>query len=148
MVFDDSKTGTLYHTDYGRPVKKLPSLHGQKSNPTPKFLGTAEAYFFCHIGPIFQICLIFVFIGCPQSVSKAKGLWEWPLKVSGPFDYFRIEGQNFTGFWSISHLFYRLWKKEFDCTYCSTHRAYKNSQEIDLKVLKTSKILIFNPKII
>ena len=30
----------------------------------------------------------------------------------------------------------------------STHRAYKNSQEIDLKVLKTSKILIFNPKII
>ena len=73
------------------------------------------------------------------------------FKVSGPLDYFRIEGQNFTGFWSISQLFYRLWKKEFDCTYCkicSTHRAYKNSQEIDLKVLKTSKILIFNPKII
>ena len=46
--------------------------------------------------------------------SKAKGLWEWPL------DYFRIEGQNFTGFWSISQLFYRLWKKEFDCTYCKS----------------------------
>ena len=40
-------------------------------------------------------------------MSKAKGLWEWPLKVSGPLDYFRIEGQNFTGFWSISQLFYR-----------------------------------------
>ena len=28
------------------------------------------------------------------------------LKYSGPLDYFRIEGQNFTGFWSISQLFY------------------------------------------
>jgi hypothetical protein len=28
----------------------------------------------------------------------------------------------------------------------STHRAYKDSQEIDLKVLKTSKILMFTPK--
>ena len=77
--------------------------------------------------------------------SKAKGLWEWPL------DYFRIEGQTFTGFWSISQLFYRLWKKEFNCTYCkicSTRRGYKNSQEIDLKLLKTSKILIFIAKII
>ena len=25
--------------DYGRPVRKLPSLHGRKSTPTPKFLG-------------------------------------------------------------------------------------------------------------
>ena len=32
-------------TDYGRPVRKSPSLHGRKSNPNPKFLGTAEAYF-------------------------------------------------------------------------------------------------------
>ena len=30
-------------TDYGRPVRKSPSLHGQKSTPTPKFLDTAEA---------------------------------------------------------------------------------------------------------
>ena len=29
-----------------------------------KFLGTAEAYFVCHIGPIFQISLICAFIGC------------------------------------------------------------------------------------
>ena len=28
------------------------SLHGRKFNPNPKFLGTAEAYFVCHIGPI------------------------------------------------------------------------------------------------
>ena len=52
-------------TDYGRPVRKLPSLHGQKSTPNPKFLGTAEAYFVCHIGPNFQISLIYAFIGCP-----------------------------------------------------------------------------------
>ena len=30
-----------------------------------KFLGTAEASFVCHIGPIFQILLIYAFIGCP-----------------------------------------------------------------------------------
>ena len=46
-------------TDYGRPEKKQSSLHGQKFNPNPKFLGTAEAYFVCHIGPIFQISLIY-----------------------------------------------------------------------------------------
>ena len=36
-----------------------------KSNPSPKFLDLAEAYFVCHIGPIFQISLIYAFIGCP-----------------------------------------------------------------------------------
>ena len=30
-------------------------MHSRKFNPNPKFLGTAEAYFVCHIGPIFQI---------------------------------------------------------------------------------------------
>jgi hypothetical protein len=52
-------------TDYGHPVRKSPSLHGRKSNPNPKFLGTAEAYFACKIGPKFQISLIYAFIGCP-----------------------------------------------------------------------------------
>ena len=42
---------------------RMPSLHGQKSNP--KFLGTAEAHFVCHNGPNFQISLIYAFIGCP-----------------------------------------------------------------------------------
>ena len=32
-------------TDYGHPVRKSPSLSGRKSNPNPKFLGMAEAYF-------------------------------------------------------------------------------------------------------
>ena len=42
--------------DYGCPERKQ------------KFLGTAEAYFVCHIGLIFQISLIYAFIGCPQYV--------------------------------------------------------------------------------
>ena len=52
-------------TDYGRPVRKSPSLHGRKSTTNPKFSGTAQAYFDCHIGPNFQISLIYAFIGCP-----------------------------------------------------------------------------------
>ena len=55
--------GSIQNTDYGRPFRKSPSLQGQKSNP--KFLGTAEAYFVCHIGPNFQIILIYAFTGCP-----------------------------------------------------------------------------------
>ena len=52
-------------TDYGHPaVRKSSSLDGWKSTPTPKFLGTAKAYFVCHIGPNFQISLIYAFIGC------------------------------------------------------------------------------------
>ena len=44
-------------------LRKKPSLHSQKFNP--KFLGTAEAYFVCHIGPYFHISLTYVFIVCP-----------------------------------------------------------------------------------
>ena len=51
-------------------MRKSPSLHGRKSNPNPKFLGTAEAYFVCHISPNFQISLNYAFIGCPQSVGR------------------------------------------------------------------------------
>ena len=61
-------------TDYGHLVRKLPSLHGRKSTPNPKFLGTAKAYFVCHIGPNFQISLIYAFIGCPQSVPYSFSL--------------------------------------------------------------------------
>ena len=56
---------TIEATDYGCLERKLPSLHGRKFNPNPKFLGMSEAYFVCHIGPIFQISLIYVFIGRP-----------------------------------------------------------------------------------
>ena len=48
-------------TDYGHPARKSPSLHGRKSTPTPKFIGMAEKYFVCHIGPNLYISLIYAF---------------------------------------------------------------------------------------
>ena len=63
--------GFDWATNYGRPVRKSPSLHSWKS--IPNFLGTAEAYLVCYIIPNFQIYLIYAFIGCPQSV-------EWAIK--------------------------------------------------------------------
>ena len=35
-------------------------MHSRKFTPTTKFFGTAKAYFVCHIGPIFHICLHWV----------------------------------------------------------------------------------------
>ena len=34
-----NKCAVNIHTDYGRPEKKKPSLHGRKFNPNPKFIG-------------------------------------------------------------------------------------------------------------
>ena len=50
---------TSQYTDYGRLVRKSPSLHGRKSNPDPKFIVMTEAYFVCHIDPNFQISSIY-----------------------------------------------------------------------------------------
>ena len=69
-------------TNYGHPVRKSPSLHGRKSNHNPNFLGTAEAYFVCRIGPNFKISLIYAFTWCPQSVwcaVKKKFIRLWLL---------------------------------------------------------------------
>ena len=33
----------------------LNCMHGRKSNPNPKFIGTTEAYFVCHTGPKLQV---------------------------------------------------------------------------------------------
>ena len=46
-------------TDYGRPERKYPSLHGRKFNTNPKFLGMANAYF---VGPIFQMFIYLISI--------------------------------------------------------------------------------------
>ena len=62
----------LVITDYRRPERKQPSLYGRKFNLNPKFLGMDEEYFVCHIGPIFQISLIYAIIGSPQSVQQSK----------------------------------------------------------------------------
>ena len=71
---------SLPPTDYGHPERKKPSLHSQKLNPNPKFLGTAKGYFVCCIGPNFQISLICAFTGCPLSVVSIE---EWFLIKSG-----------------------------------------------------------------
>ena len=65
MIVSDPNPNSVNTTDYGRRVRKSPSLHGQKSTPNPKFLDMAEAYFVFHIGLDFQISLIYAFIGCP-----------------------------------------------------------------------------------
>ena len=39
--------------NYGRLMRKSPSLHDRRSNPNPKFLGTPKAYFVCHIDQNF-----------------------------------------------------------------------------------------------
>ena len=56
------------------PSEEIPSLHGRKSTPTPKFLGAAKAYFVCHIGPNFQLSLIYavelwILVICQKSRS-------------------------------------------------------------------------------
>ena len=81
----------VWGIDYGHPERKQPSLHGQKFNPNPKFLGTAEAYFVCHIGPIFQICLVYAFIGCPQSVFN-RNLASAHQRVKTTHFYDKISG--------------------------------------------------------
>ena len=42
------------------PVEEIAFTVRPKINPNPKFLGTAEAYFVCHIGPQFFRYLLFM----------------------------------------------------------------------------------------
>ena len=64
-IATEPQDAIIMNTDYGRPERKKPLLHGRKFTLTPKFLGTAKAYFVFHFGPICQISLIYAFIGCP-----------------------------------------------------------------------------------
>ena len=57
------------------PREEIAYTARQKLNPNPKSSGTNEAYFGCHIGPIFQISLIYASIACPQSVRETKTHW-------------------------------------------------------------------------
>ena len=62
------------------------SLQGRKFTHTPKFLGTAEAYSVCHIGPIFQISLIYAFIGCSYFIVRDMKDLSYLLYPRGPFE--------------------------------------------------------------
>ena len=102
-----TKAGISLITDYRRPERKQSSLHGQKFYPNPKFLGTAEAYFVCHIGPIFQISLVYTFIGCPWSVAVniavVLGLCDNGLDLR---DHSQTTLPHFFGFYNPSSLSY------------------------------------------
>ena len=70
----------LAFMDYGRPVRRFSSLHGQKSSPTHKFFGTVEAYFVCHMVHIFSfdLCLHWVSVvrECKYSDLSPYSLFE------------------------------------------------------------------------
>ena len=59
--------GHKYIVNHGllTPRDEIVFTARRKFTLTPKCLGTAEPYFVCHISPIFQISLIYAFIGCP-----------------------------------------------------------------------------------
>jgi hypothetical protein len=74
------KTANVNKVRFFGKSKLNQSIHGQrtpveeiaftawlkiKSNPNPKLLGLAEAYFLCHNGTKFKISLIHAFIGYP-----------------------------------------------------------------------------------
>ena len=66
--------------DYGRTVRISPSLHGRKSTTTPKFLGTANAYF---VGPNFSD-----FVGLCLWVSVVRGAADCCLWFKTKWNYF------------------------------------------------------------
>ena len=54
----------MYH-ELRTPKEEIAFTARPKIHSHSQILGTAEAYFVCHIGPIFQISLIYAFIRCP-----------------------------------------------------------------------------------
>ena len=53
-----------YSETWTTDTQRGKSLHYTAENHSHS-QSMAEAYFVCHIGPIFQISLIYAFIGCP-----------------------------------------------------------------------------------
>ena len=73
---------------------------GRKSTPTPKFLGTPEAYFVCHIIPNFQISLIYAFIWVSvvhDSDLMALGFIPSSSRILQPFALLKQNSNYKTG---------------------------------------------------
>ena len=51
------------------PGEEIAFTERPKIHSHSQIFRQAEEYFVCHIGPNFQISLIYAFIGCPQSVA-------------------------------------------------------------------------------
>ena len=92
-TFRPASLAILCSTDYVRVVRKSPSLHSRKSNPNPKLIDMAEAYFVCHIGPKFQISLIYAFIGCPCLNVSTTPLRQWGFQQCLPFSWKTLRGK-------------------------------------------------------
>ena len=125
--FCSIKYAIFITTDYGRPVRKLPSLHGRKSNPNPKFLGTAKGYFVCRIGPNFQISLLYAFTGCPQSVllgiklGKKKHVTK-TIYIFNRFFLYLLQRKQFTfHLFQVSHILQMI----TECVSWSRTRQYQ-----------------------
>ena len=74
----------MYSIDHGlrTPGEEITFTARPKFTPTPRFFGTAEAYFVCHISPNFQVSLIYAFIGCPYFVIASIALAHSPHSCS------------------------------------------------------------------
>ena len=95
--------------DYRRPVRKSPSLHGRKSTPNPKFLGTVKAYFVCHIG----IFLWFIWLaGHSLECSVFYGLCQRWWNTGLLFGLFK---SSLPLYFTISDIVHRreLWASKF-----------------------------------
>ena len=71
------------------PKEEIAFTVRPKINPNPKFLGTAEAYFVCHIGPIFQISLIYVRSPCLQQFRNNYRLPLPSLHIHTALEFFK-----------------------------------------------------------
>ena len=73
-------SSSVQPTDYWRPETKRPSLHSQKLNPNPKFLGTAKAYFCLphrpNLSDFFDLCRHWL------SVVRGYSYWLLALRHS------------------------------------------------------------------
>ena len=58
------KQTVLLSTDW-TPRQEMAFTEQPKIHSHSQILGTTKAYFVCHIGTVFQISLIYAFIGCP-----------------------------------------------------------------------------------
>ena len=97
-------------TDYGRPVRKSPSLHGRKPTPTPKFLGTARIFRFLWFMPSLGF--------------RSPWLWEIIFFCSSYWTHFGLA-------LLISSIREKNWQKI--CTKCPSKHPI--CQKIDLHLL-------------
>ena len=99
-------------TDYGRRERKKPSLHGRKFIPTPKFLGTAKAYFVC----LHWVSVVREYIYWNVEVKRYQFLPKWWVQAMQANFNILFQFQNFQRIWGLL----KCWKSQ------PIHRIWKN----------------------